>query len=48
MIKNPPKDFQDVIINHYKLRMEDIKDNILKSITESKNPKPLDNLLKQV
>ena len=48
MIKNPPKDFQDVIINHYKLRMEDIKDNILKWIIESKNPKPLENLLKQV
>ena len=28
MIKKPPKDFKEVIENHYRLRIEQIEDNI--------------------
>ncbi len=48
MIKNPPEDFKEVITNHYKIRIEEIKDNILKWIAESNNPKSLKMLLKQL
>ena len=48
MIKNPPEDFKEVITNHYKIRIEEIKDNILKWIAESNNPESLKMLLKQL
>ena len=34
--------------NHYRLSIEQIKDNILDWISKSNNPKPLENLLTQL
>ena len=45
MIKNPPKEFEDVIKKHYEINIDRIKKQISEWITKSREPKILKDLL---
>ena len=47
-IKNPPKEFEDVIKKHYQINLDKIKKNISEWMEESKNPEIIKNLLNKL